>query len=231
MEDPTPEQVEAPEGGCGPWEAHAGASSRPDRWTREEGSPRHGRFAGRTCDPVGDPTLEQFAPEVLGGNAMECVLLETISSHMKLMIGKSQHRFTKEKSCLTNLITLYNKITSSVNIRRVVDIVYLDFSKAFDTVSQSVLLDKLARYRLDKWSAKWVGNWLTGHIQRVMINGFYLGWQSITSGVSQGLILGPTLSINDLDNGIESTLPSLQVTLNRMMKWTCQNGEPSYRET
>ncbi|GAB0187756.1 hypothetical protein GRJ2_001240900 [Grus japonensis] len=64
MEDPTPEQVEAPEGGCGPWEAHAGASSWQDRWTREEGSPRQGRFAGRTCDPVGDPTLEQFAPEV-----------------------------------------------------------------------------------------------------------------------------------------------------------------------
>ncbi|GAB0204881.1 mitochondrial enolase superfamily member 1 [Grus japonensis] len=57
------EQVEAPEGGCGPWEAHAGASSWQDRWTREEGSPRQGRFAGRTCDPVGDPTLEQFAPE------------------------------------------------------------------------------------------------------------------------------------------------------------------------
>ncbi|GAB0192527.1 hypothetical protein GRJ2_001718000 [Grus japonensis] len=66
MEDPTPEQVEAPEGGCGPREAHAGASSWLDRWTREEGSPRQGRFAGRTCDPVGDPTLEQFAPEGTG---------------------------------------------------------------------------------------------------------------------------------------------------------------------
>ncbi|GAB0189938.1 cAMP-dependent protein kinase inhibitor alpha [Grus japonensis] len=48
MEDPTPEQVEAPEGGCGPWEAHAGASSRPDRWTREEGIPRQGRQFERT---------------------------------------------------------------------------------------------------------------------------------------------------------------------------------------
>ncbi|GAB0207800.1 receptor-type tyrosine-protein phosphatase zeta [Grus japonensis] len=71
MEDPTPEQVEAPEGGCGPWEAHAGASSRLDRWTREEGSPRQGRFAGRTCDPVGDPTLEQFAPEVTEGKGRD----------------------------------------------------------------------------------------------------------------------------------------------------------------
>ncbi|GAB0194014.1 carbonic anhydrase 12 [Grus japonensis] len=65
MEDPMPEQVEAPEGGCGPWEAHAGASSWPDRWTHGERSPRQGRFAGRTCDPVGDPMLEQFAPEGL----------------------------------------------------------------------------------------------------------------------------------------------------------------------
>ncbi|GAB0203791.1 hypothetical protein GRJ2_002844700 [Grus japonensis] len=87
MEDPTLEQVEAPEGGCGLWEAHAGASSRPDRWTREEGSPRQGRFAGRTCDPVGDPTLEQFAPEEIedeNGKEMEQVQL-TIQSNVLLI--------------------------------------------------------------------------------------------------------------------------------------------------
>ncbi|GAB0183654.1 hypothetical protein GRJ2_000830700 [Grus japonensis] len=55
MEDPTLEQVEAPEGGCGPWEAHAGASSWQDLWTRGERSLHQSRFAGRTCDPVGDP--------------------------------------------------------------------------------------------------------------------------------------------------------------------------------
>ncbi|GAB0179066.1 zinc finger and BTB domain-containing protein 5 [Grus japonensis] len=55
MEDPTLEQVEAPEGGCGLWEAHAGASSWQDLWTHGERSSRQSRFAGRTCDPVGDP--------------------------------------------------------------------------------------------------------------------------------------------------------------------------------
>ncbi|GAB0208242.1 zinc finger and BTB domain-containing protein 5 [Grus japonensis] len=60
-----PEQVEAPEGGCGLWEAQAGASSWQDLWTCGERSPCQGRFAGRTCDPVGDPMLEQFAPEGL----------------------------------------------------------------------------------------------------------------------------------------------------------------------
>ncbi|GAB0210393.1 zinc finger and BTB domain-containing protein 5 [Grus japonensis] len=55
MEDPKPEQVETPEGGCGPWEAHAGASSWQDLWPRGERNPRQSRFAGRTCDPMGDP--------------------------------------------------------------------------------------------------------------------------------------------------------------------------------
>ncbi|GAB0205116.1 EH domain-containing protein 4 [Grus japonensis] len=59
------EQVEAPEGGCGLWEAHAGASSWQDLWTCGGRSPHQSRFAGRACDPVGDPMLEQFAPEGL----------------------------------------------------------------------------------------------------------------------------------------------------------------------
>ncbi|GAB0180379.1 zinc finger and BTB domain-containing protein 5 [Grus japonensis] len=48
-----------------PWEAQAGASSWQDLWSRGERSPHWSRFAGRTCDPVGDPTLEQSGPEGL----------------------------------------------------------------------------------------------------------------------------------------------------------------------
>ena len=75
------------------------------------------------------------------------------------------------KSCLTNLIAFYNGMTSWVVEGRAMDVVYLDFSKAFDTVSHNILLGKLRKCGLDEWSVKWIENWLNGKTQRVVISG------------------------------------------------------------
>ena len=82
----------------------------------------------------------------------------------------------KDRSCLTNLISFYDQVAHLVDERKVVDVVYLDFSKAFDIVSRSILLEKLSACGLDRYTLCWVKNWLNGQVQRVVVNRVKSSW-------------------------------------------------------
>ncbi|RMC21705.1 hypothetical protein DUI87_02573 [Hirundo rustica rustica] len=96
------------------------------------------------------------------GKVMEQTISSTITGHMQdnQEIRPSWHGFIKYSCQLMNFISFYNKMTHLMDQGEVVDVVYLDFSKAFDTISHSILLEKLAAHGLVYCTVYWVKSYL-----------------------------------------------------------------------
>ena len=127
-------------------------------------------------------------------------LLETlIRDHMveilvkHKLINTSQHGFLKAKSCLTNILCFLEEITKWVDDGSPVDVVYLDFQKAFGKVPHQRLLFKLNAHCIGNDVINWMEKWLTHRRQRVIFDGEISNWKSVLSGVPQGSVLGHML--------------------------------------
>jgi len=109
---------------------------------------------------------------------MERFILSALTGHVQDNQGirPSQHGFMQVRSSLTNLISFRDQVIPLLDEGKAVDVFYLDFSKAFHTVSHSILLEKLAAHALDRRKLRWIKNWLNVQAQRVVVNGVKSSW-------------------------------------------------------
>ena len=87
---------------------------------------------------------------------------------------------------MTNLLEYLEVLTKLVDEGHSIDVVYLDFAKAFDKVPHQRLLAKLKAAGIDGCIVNWIEAWLKDRQQRVILNGKSSEWQSVDSGVPQG---------------------------------------------
>ena len=175
---------------------------------------------------------------------MEKIIKNEMMEHLIVnkLLANEQHGFVNAKGCCSNLLEALDFITKAIEAGIDIDLIFLDFAKAFDSVSLLKLCCKLYAYGFRSHILNWCKAFLSDRQQRVVLGDFLSEWKDVTSGVPQGSVLGPLLFvifINDLSVNIfnklelfaddtkiiakivnESSSEVLQHDLNKLVKWS-----------
>ena len=125
------------------------------------------------------------------------------------ILNPLQHGFRSNHSCQTQLVNFIDEIQRSMNAPQQSDLLFIDFSKAFDIVPHRRLLNKLKFYGIQGSLLQWISSWLTERHRRVMVNGKSSNVISVKSGIPQDTVLGPLMllvHINDINENIKSSV-------------------------
>ena len=144
----------------------------------------------------------------------EKIMYNRVTTFLEMfqILHGNQYGFRKKSSTHVALLTFIDKVIQAIENGEYAIGVFLDFSKAFDTVDHKILLDKLDHYGIRGCALSWFRSYLSHRFQYVTYNGSQSSQQLIKCGVPQGSILGPLLFlvfINDFCIVCKSTEPVL----------------------
>lgn len=159
---------------------------------------------GNRCEP------KNYRPVTLTSvlcKVLEKIILKPLVKHLKdnLLYNERQHGFRTKRSTLSQLISHIDDLLDCLEKGYDIDVVYLDFAKAFDKVDHGILLKKLMSLGIRGIYSRWIGSFLTNRTQSIAANGALSSSSNVVSGVPQGTILGPILfliHISDIDQDL-----------------------------
>ena len=146
---------------------------------------------------------------------MECGIKDTLLAFLKEhnVINASQHGFMARKSTTTHLLECNLDWNTAISCKNGIDVVYLDFAKAFDSVVHKKLLAKLKCYGIVSMLLNWIESFLTNRFQAVRVGSCYSSICSVISGVPQGSVLGHVLFILFVNDITECITDNVSVKL------------------
>lgn len=178
---------------------------------------------------------------------LDKLMSQRIGIALDRMISSCQHAYREGYSTTTNLLEFTSHVRNEMEQGHQVDAIYLDFSKAFDTLCHRSLLKKLKAYGISAGIISWIRSYLSGRTQHVKMDGCLSSPVDVSSGVPQGSHLGPilfALYLNDLFGMLknvkslayaddikifktiktDSDANTLQAALNTIIQWCGING-------
>ena len=200
---------------CAIFSQSLGSAKLPSEWKSADIAPIHKKDSKKPAEHYRPKPLLPIVSKVL-----ERCVFSHLYGHLKRLITDLQRRFLKDRSNVTQLLSVLHDIGLNLDKNIQTDVIYLDFAKAFDSVDHKILLAKLNAHGISGKLLSWLTNYLSGRVQRAVLEGISSQWVPVASGVHQGSLLGqPTfvIFINDLPDAVNGEVPRFVLTIQRFL--------------